>query len=331
MATLNPADLARPARPRRDRARATAPTCSCSPTSSGSCRTLVLKGGRPVARASRRVDGARLGAATPCTSSASRRDDLRIAVATAARPRVIGAGPRPDRHRRARAPADRRRRRRPWPTRRATWPRSRSSSGICGTGRVGLGFVRGFGPAARRDRARPSPTTRTTSSSWASTTTTWSRAVAPAGASSAAASWPSTAAASAPSCRCRSRASSPTGRRRRCSARAARCDAAAGARRAPGGAVPCARLPGALGDPGAQDHRPRPGRRRPVLRGRPGRGRLSGDQSGQGSTGRPAARQARNPPTMSVASVRPTSCSDAAAEAGRVALGAHHDQSRGGR
>ena len=68
-----------------------------------------------------------------------------------------------------------------------------------GTGRIGIGFVRGFGLRAARS-ARRSPTTRTTSSSSASTTTTWP-APCSGWPSSAAASWSSRTAASAPSSR----------------------------------------------------------------------------------------------------------------------------------
>ena len=77
-----------------------------------------------------------------------------------------------------------------------------------GTGRIGLGFVKGFGLAAARSHPR-SRTTRTTSSWSAWTTVTW-RGRSSGSWSSAAVSSSSTAGRSRRSCRCRSRGSCPT-------------------------------------------------------------------------------------------------------------------------
>ena len=89
-----------------------------------------------------------------------------------------------------------------------------------GTGRIGLGFVRGFGLRSERSPRR-SPTMLTTSSSSASTTTTWPGRCS-GSSSSAAASSPSSRAACGPSCRYLWPACSPMRRWPRSSLRAAR-------------------------------------------------------------------------------------------------------------
>ena len=141
-----------------------------------------------------------------------------------------------------------------------------------GTGRIGLGFVRGFGlrPAPWRRRSR---TTLTTSSSSASTTTTW-REPSSGSSSSAAASSPSSRAACGPSCRCLSPACSRT--RRSPSRRSEpRVQRGGGRPRLHGrDAVSHPFLPRAVRDPEAEDHRPRSRRRRP-LRDRPARHELT--------------------------------------------------------
>ena len=133
-----------------------------------------------------------------------------------------------------------------------------------GTGRVGPRARARLRADARARSPRPSPTTRTTSSSSASTTRTW-RCARRARRSSAAGSSSRATARCAASSRCRSRGCSPTRR----------------SRRSPRGskhlqdllreqgveierAVHDALVPRAVGDPVAEDHRPRAGRRRRV-------------------------------------------------------------------
>ena len=139
-----------------------------------------------------------------------------------------------------------------------------------GTGRIGLGFVRGFGHPARRVRRDARRTTRTTSSSWACRR----RRDGPHGRAAARARRRNRRRRGAGRAR---RAAAPRGRpalrqAARPGARREPCDQ----RRRPGpgrhlpGAVPDARLPRAVGDPVAEDHRPRARRRRP-LRARPAR------------------------------------------------------------
>ena len=176
---------------------------------------------------------------------------------------MIGARSRPDRHRVARARAGRRRR----PAiadPAATSRRSPSSSATSRTGRIGLGFVRGFGPAARRarvdDRARRAQHRRRRRDD-----DDMARAVtrlAELGGGDVVVDERRRARGAA---RCPSRGCSPTRGSRRCSTQAARLHRGrARARLRAAGAVPDDVVPRSVRDPEPEDHRPRARRRRPL-------------------------------------------------------------------
>ena len=260
MASLNPAHLPRADAARARSRRASAPTSSCSATWSRSGPELVLKRGRP--RGRHPGDrGARLGQADRAHGS-DRAADLAVpwrggrarviglvpdqiitAVARGGadglrRRRGRGPGPRPGEDRRLRAP-----------------PRRRAGSGS--------GSSTGSGCSAARS-ARPSPTTRTTSS-WSAPTTPRSSPPPTGCATSAAASSSPTETGSSPSCRFRSPgllSDRPLAEVLDASRKLARRDSPA--RRHLPAAGADARVPLALGDPGAEDHRPRARRRRAV-------------------------------------------------------------------
>ena len=241
--------------------RATRPTCCSCPTSSGSCPSLVLKDG-PAGRRDPARAGAGLGAADRADRRARARDLPRSRGAAGAT-RVIGLVPGQivteslvERADRARRRGGRRPGARPGEDRGDRAP-SRAPAGS------GSDSFAASGSSAGRSR-RPSRTTHTTSSCVGDERRGDGVRGAPArepgrrhrrrrgleacARAAAAGGGPALA----------------TSRSRRWSRRAGRCRRGARARLHDRGAVPAASVPGAVGDPEPEDHRPRAGRRRPV-------------------------------------------------------------------